>query len=107
DAQERPAPFAEILDRQAEHGREYQQRIDDDVRVAVGPRELGVGVERIEVERHGGEERVVTVIDGPAPVMLETPADLEVLVTMPLRPQDGAVRELRHVWCRSGGRAQE
>ena len=56
DAEERPAAFAQVLDGEAEHGGEDQQRIDDDAGMAVRAGIGGVEVVRIEMQRQRREE---------------------------------------------------
>ena len=84
DAEERTAALGEVLDRHADHGAEHEQRVDDDRVVPVGARVLGVEVERREPHRRRGEQRVVRLGEGAAPVVLEGPAFLEVLVAVAL-----------------------
>src|SRR5262249_41648079 len=74
--------------------------------------ELRIRVERVEVQRDRREEGIVAVIDGAAPVMLEAPSDLEILVPVALRLEDRAAHELPHAGqprfrrARTGGRAR-
>src|SRR5579875_221961 len=70
--------FAEVLHRQAEDHVEHQQVIDDDVVVAQATGVFAVEVNRIEIHRHAGEQRVVALVDGAAPMMLEHLAHFEV-----------------------------
>src|SRR5690242_14951196 len=97
DPQERTAALAQILDRQTEHRGEDQQRIDDQAGMTMGTCVRSVEVVRIEMERQGGEEGTFRLGNGAAPVMLEDPADLEILVVIALRYQPGTCPEiLRH-----------
>ena len=61
--------------------------MDDDVRMAVGARVLGVEVERREGERRRREDAVVARAERPSPVMLEDLARVEVLERVPLRDE--------------------
>ena len=94
DAEERPAALAQVLDGEAEHGREDEQGIGHDTGVAV---RLGVGrivVVRIEVQRQRREERAFRLGDRAAPMVPEHAADLEILIAVALGHQPGAGPEI-------------
>src|SRR6202030_134270 len=89
DSQKKPARFAEILDRQPEDGQEHQHRVDDNLAMTVRSRVRRVEVERVVAERQGREERIVALVQRPAPMMLEDLTDLEIVEQMPLRQFSG------------------
>src|SRR5579883_309987 len=84
DAEERPAALAQILDGQAEHGGEHQQRIGDDAGMTVRAGVGGVVVVRIEMQRQGREEGALRLGDRAAPMMAEDATGLEILVAVAL-----------------------
>src|SRR5207249_563082 len=69
DAEEGPPRLGEVLDAEPDDRAEDEERMDDDVGVAVRAGVFGVEVERREGERHGGEESVVGHAEGPSPMV--------------------------------------
>ena len=89
DAEKRAAGLAQVFDAEADDGAEDEERVDDDVRVAVGAGVLGVEVEGVVGEGGRREERVVAFVQGAAPVVLEGAAGLEVLEGVAVGDQCG------------------
>ena len=94
DAEERPAAFAQVLDGEAEHRGEDQQRVDDDAGMAVRAGIVGVEVVRVEMQRQRREEGALRLGDGAAPMVLEHAPGLEVLIAVPFRDQPGPRPEI-------------
>src|SRR5580692_2534214 len=97
DAEERSTALAQLLDRETEHRGEDQHRIDDDAGMAVRAGVGGVEIVRIEVQGQRREKGALRFRDGAAPMVLEDPPGLEILVAVALRHRPGAGPEiLRH-----------
>src|SRR4030088_2195 len=90
DAKKGAASFAEILHAQSEHRVEEQKRTHHEVRKAAGSRIVGIGVERIVVERQCREEHVVTGCQRAAPMMAILLTYLEILERVATSPGPGA-----------------
>src|SRR5262245_4325235 len=84
DAQEGAAALAQVLDGEAEHSSEDQQRIGDDAGMAVGAGVGGVEIVWIEMQRQRREEGALRFGDRAAPVVPEDPSRLEVLIAIAL-----------------------
>src|ERR1700733_12297780 len=76
-------PLAEVFDGEAENHVEHQHVVNNDIIVAQGAGVFAVEIGRVEIHRHAGEQRVVAIVDGPAPMMLEDLANLEVFEVVP------------------------
>src|SRR5260370_23895391 len=97
DAEERSAALAQLDDGEAEHRGEDQHRIDDDAGMAVCAGVGGIEIMRIEMQGQRREEGALRFRDSAAPMVLEDPPGLEILVAVALRHQPGADPEiLRH-----------
>src|SRR5439155_24720283 len=94
EAEERAARLAQVLDAEAYRRAEDEERIHDDVGMAMGPGVLGVQVEGVEGEGRGREERVVAGGQGASPVVREDLALVEFLegAALPVEGERGEVR---------------
>ena len=84
DAEERAARLGEVLDREADHRAQHEQRVDDHAGVAVRTRILRVEIEGDEAQRDGREQRVVAFVERPPPVVFEDLAVVKVLESVAL-----------------------